>query len=279
MNNQIELEEIKHIEVEILTEIDRLCKKHDLTYFLAYGTLLGAVRHKGFIPWDDDIDIIMPIDDYTKLLNLFDDECDDKYIMHSRFSDKNYWLSFAKVRRIDTLFNENTILNIKSHKGIFVDIFPMYNMSIDEECIEKKVLLSSRLAGAVMHKAKVNISMGKVSKILSYLPISISKMNRKIDKIFIHEKTGKYIAPMDINAANYRSSIYTDSDIYPIKEIEFEGKMFNAPNSMIDILTRNYGNYMKLPPESEQVSCHGCKNICYLTSEEVEDIKKIVERG
>ena len=122
------LKKLHDVELEILQEIIRICKKYDIKYYLAGGTLLGAVRHKGFIPWDDDLDIGMLREDYDKFMKYGIKEIDDKYFIHCDKTDPNYWLPFIKVRKNSTTFVEE-LLNKKEvlHNGIFVDIFPMDN--------------------------------------------------------------------------------------------------------------------------------------------------------
>ena len=126
MNNK-KLRKVQMVEVEILDEIDRICKKNNIKYFLVGGTLLGAVRHGGFIPWDDDIDLGMLREDYEKFIDICinSDELDKKYFMHSDETDSDYWLPFIKIRKNNTTFDEKVIKNCDTHKGIYVDIFPM----------------------------------------------------------------------------------------------------------------------------------------------------------
>ena len=93
------LQKLQQTETEILEEIDRLCEKHSIVYYLAGGTLLGAVRHRGFIPWDDDIDVAMPRNDYERFRDICLSELDERFYLHCPQTDKNYWLPFAKVRK------------------------------------------------------------------------------------------------------------------------------------------------------------------------------------
>ena len=125
------LDKLHSVQIEILDEIVGICDKHNLTYFLIGGTLLGAVRHKGFIPWDDDLDIAMPREDYEKFLKIAKTELDKKYYLHDISIDKNYWQPFIKIRKNNTLFDEKMIDNIETHKGIFVDVFPFDNLKRD----------------------------------------------------------------------------------------------------------------------------------------------------
>src|SRR5690554_4415622 len=123
--DQKTLKKLHNVQIEILNQIVKICNQNKLTYFLIGGTLLGAIRHKGFIPWDDDLDIAMPRKDYEKFLELCQGYLGDEYYLHCSKTDPKYWLPFAKVRKNNTIFEEKSIQTINSHKGIYVDIFPL----------------------------------------------------------------------------------------------------------------------------------------------------------
>lgn len=126
MNNE-ELHKLHNEELNILKLVVRFCDENHIQYFLTAGSLLGAVRHKGFIPWDDDLDISMPRDDYERFLSIAANKLDKCLYLHCNNTDTEYWLPFAKVRMNDTEFVEPTIEKIQTHKGIFIDIFPLDN--------------------------------------------------------------------------------------------------------------------------------------------------------
>lgn len=120
---QLTVEDAKQIELEILDYIDTLCKKHNINYIINYGTLIGAVRHEGFIPWDDDIDLSMPREDYQRFINIFQKE-KSKYELLSLETDKNYFNNFIKITDSTTKIIDTR--NTKTYEsGIFIDIFPM----------------------------------------------------------------------------------------------------------------------------------------------------------
>ena len=124
------LRKVQLTELEILEKIDEICKKNNINYFLIGGTLLGDVRHKGFIPWDDDIDIGMLREDYEKFINvcLKNGALGKDYYLHCNESDDDYFIPFIKVKKNNTTFAEKNIENINTHKGIFLDIFPYDNV-------------------------------------------------------------------------------------------------------------------------------------------------------
>ena len=119
------LRRIKKIQLEILIQIDRICKKHKIHYSLYAGTMLGAVRHKGFIPWDDDLDICMLRNDYNKFLKVWKKENTNGYILQNKDIEPNFTQSFSKIRKDHTTFIQAEWEQGKYHTGIFVDIFPI----------------------------------------------------------------------------------------------------------------------------------------------------------
>ena len=119
------LHQLWSIELEILDVIDQICVAHNLRYSPIYGTLLGAVRHKGFIPWDDDIDLMMPRDDYEAFLALWQQEAPKGYILQNTRNSPDFSQNFTKIRKDHTAFIQTEDERDKRyHKGIFVDIFP-----------------------------------------------------------------------------------------------------------------------------------------------------------
>ena len=119
------LRQLQLCELEILDEFVRICEKHDLQYYLVGGTLLGAVRHKGFIPWDDDIDVAMPREDYDRLAVIAEKELAPQYFYQCPDTDPYYFLTYAKIRKNGTEVYEERFKYSKFHKGVFIDIFPL----------------------------------------------------------------------------------------------------------------------------------------------------------
>ena len=140
--NEKEIEKLKEVEFELLCEFDRVCRKNNLTYFLFGGSLLGAVRHGGFIPWDDDIDVVMPREDLNKLEKISHKVFDNKYFFQSSETEKGYPLMVAKLRKNGTIFEELAMTETQSHKGIFIDVFPLDKLDVSNE---KKIHIRCKL--------------------------------------------------------------------------------------------------------------------------------------
>ena len=203
---KIGLDEIKNRELEILKWIDKTCKENGITYFLAYGTLLGAVRHKGFIPRDDDIDIFMTRENYNKFLDINNKEISKKFSVLSLETEKTYYYPFAKVVDNDTYVDEKKFKKIDK-LGVWVDIFPLdfYNSS-------KKT----------QNKIKILCSKHLMSRYSTYVKSS-SKL-RSVVKFFLYHCWFKYRNPRKYAIDIQNLSIKGDDEnkyVYLILPVNF----------------------------------------------------------
>lgn len=254
------IKKLHEVQVEILDEIDKICKENNINYFLVAGTLLGAVRHKGFIPWDDDVDIGMLREDYNKFkeLCLNSDVLNKKYFLHSLETDENYWLPFMKVRKNNTTFGEKFIKHLDTHKGIFVDIFPYDNVKYENNFFQKiRSFFILNIEDAVLCKhgiKKINKCRRKwIVKILMLLPLKLlHKFQNCLFKIKSNKKT-KYIVCFVAGGNPVDETLLRDK-VFPINEVEFEGKMYPAIKDYDYYLKRVYGDYMKLPPKDKRIT-------------------------
>lgn len=261
------LEKLHLVQVEILDEIVRICDKHNLTYFLVYGTLLGAVRHGYFIPWDDDLDIGMPRKDYDKFIEIAKTELNDKYYLQDISTDDKYWQNFLKIRKNNTLFDETMLENIETHKGIFVDIFPFDNLKSDGFFFNIKWSILKNLFNFCLYYRgiykKEYVNHFNFCKIFSIFKMkNILKFCYKYMKSSENKET-KYFAEF----ASEEKVFYNKEWILPVKEIKFGDKIYNCPNNNDMFLKTLYGDYMKLPPVEKRVT-HLPKKIIFNTKEE-----------
>ena len=228
-------------ELIILDEFVRICKKHNLQYYLMWGTLIGAVRHGGFIPWDDDIDVGMPREDYKKFLKIAQVELGEKFFLQYSKTDKYTSAPFAKIRLNNTAFYEKDDYNFKRHRGIYIDIIPMDCRKQEEGFFYK---LKQKIARKIKNHIikKLNGTSTKNTFYLNLFPYSFLTSLR--DKLY--EGKGDYYESWGY--------VFSKSDFIPAKELEFCGKKYSVPRDYDKVLTTVYGNYMEIPPEDKRVT-------------------------
>ncbi len=264
-NIELDLSTIQQVEIDILKKIDKICKENNLSYSLSEGTAIGAVRHRGFIPWDDDIDIIMLRKDYDKLKEIMttNEYTDIKYI--SCETQEDCWNLFAKVVDLRTEAKEIGVRPTKDY-GVFVDIFPIDNLPNDER--ERKRYIYKLNILRKIHSIKLykkQISKSKKNLIIKNIialflkPINLRKLVIKINKLmqkYKNVENCKYVGSICTGITLKKKKIYEkdffDSKIY----INFEDAKFMIISNYDKYLKDVYGNYMKLPPKEKQVSDH-----------------------
>lgn len=221
--------DIQLANLAIFKEFDYVCKKNGLQYWLDFGALLGAVRHKGFIPWDDDIDVGMLREDYERLIEIFNRDTRNKDLYAEYYQETNRpYIVIIKIRH-------------KFCRSLFVDVFPyeFYNVVSTSNEIKnfKKIFQNAK----------------KHAQEICYVTDDISETLKKLDEnrekyIFKNRKkqNNDYIIYGDFNHTT-GSFIYENDTFFPLKEIEFEGSKFSCPNKYLEIMSDIYGDYMKYP--------------------------------
>lgn len=261
MNKETDLRKIQKEEIEILDEIVRICDKHQLTYFLVGGTCLGAVKYKGFIPWDDDIDLAMPREDYEKFIQIAIEEIKDQYFVQCPITDKEYCLGFMKIRKNNTTFIQEQEKNAKtnSHQGFSVDIFPLdYTDNIDSLSIKINVVLAKNLTQTMLYKKgykKINELMHPLISVLG-LPFSVPKLQKIVSKLMQkhNKKEHKYVGSF-AGAYHYKKDSFPYSKVFPYSLIEFEGKKYKTFNDSRWYVSHLYGeNYMEDPKKEDRIT-------------------------
>lgn len=260
MKEITETTELQKIEFGILLDIDRFCRERGIRYFLCGGTLLGAIRHKGFIPWDDDIDIGMLRPDYERFLKEF--SCPGRSLVWHG-NDPAYFFPFAKVLDDRTLLVDNDFPN--SRIGVFVDVFPFDETDDDPPSWKRSAA-----------------RMERVNKVLALRNIRLFRKGRSLrNQLLVFLRAPLRLFPnrflLDWHArANSRpctaerrriacfstTNVYGVKDVHPREafdgnvEVEFEGSSFPAMKGWHEYLTDLYNNYMRLPPEEKRTSHH-----------------------
>lgn len=254
-----EQKEIHDIEFKILKAFKKYCKKHNLTFFLIGGTLLGAIRHKGFIPWDDDIDIGMLRSDYNKLISFaekdlyIDDEKRYKILLPLR---ENYIYPQIKIIDTNTIAYEKKIKR-KYATGLWVDVFPYdYGANTRQEA---KKLSNKNHFYKKFFQVGISGELSLKEKILKAIAFPVYKLITQGDYKYWIKKMLKVPSASPTRLVGDVIWIYDERDMYPkewfddLIDVEFEGEKFKAPSHYDEYLTQFYGEYMKLPKEEDRV--------------------------
>lgn len=258
---KIGLEERKAIQLEILSAVDKFCKENSINYSLGYGTLLGAVRHKGFIPWDDDIDLVMLREDYEKFERDFPNEYLGKYVFLSTNKYPNWHLPFGKLADNRTLIQERKAQTIPH--GINIDIFPLDDVPEDEETFLRfKKKMQFLMA---CHRIKIfkitkesslrNRMLGRLLKFV-LLPVSQSSLLRNIIKLS-KSYNGKEHSRVYYNPSIDKSKSLKKALFSNYSSVVFEEQEFLSIQDTHSYLVAMYGkNYMTPPPEEKRGTLH-----------------------
>jgi lipopolysaccharide cholinephosphotransferase len=259
--NDEELKELQKIELEILSEVLKVCNENNITCFLWGGTAIGAERHGGFIPWDDDVDIIMLRKDYDKFLEIAPKSLPEYLFVQNHNTEKNCAFYFTKIRKNNTLFVENYAMNKKMHHGIFIDVFVLD--TVPENATERRwFFIKNRLLVQLYlakHLTTTFTSNAGISKVLMrkilhifLLPISADFLYRCIDSLVKKYKGGPCGYLHQSGRDHPKPYLYKKSDFSCGRKIKFESIEAYVPVGNHAILTYRYGDYMKIPPEESR---------------------------
>lgn len=262
-------QDIKQVSLQVLSEIDSICRENKIEYSLAYGSLLGAIRHSGFIPWDDDIDIFMRRADYEHFLKV---ACDKNrtFELKSIHTDDKYYYLFAKASSLDTKVVEENSNRFNCQLGVSIDIFPIDGLGNTED--EAKTHLKK-------HRFNRNIIVATNwkkffrSKTRSVLVEPFRFMFFLISRLGKHRKLlstiEDYYSSIDINKSlfcgNSVDNNYGDREILlsevvsEYEDVEFEGRRYRKIKHHDEYLKTIYGDYMQLPPKEKRVTHHSFK--------------------
>ena len=236
--------------LDILVEVDKICKKHHIQYWLSSGTLIGAMRHNGFIPWDDDLDIEMMRTDYVRLMRVLPQELPDWLALQNDESDPNYFFCYAKVRdRRSRMLEQNAYDRMWREQGIYIDIFPMEQHPIWlHKLTEKTIGHMYKVWRTSTDDAKAMKSVRRIFWLNNSVLYPCLRFFTLHSSLF----TSKVITSgMGIPFHNPRYA----SEIFPLTTHEFEGRQFPVPANADMLLRRIYGDYMQLPDLS-RLSLH-----------------------
>ena len=255
---KIEINELKSLQLDILNKVHAFCENNNITYYLGYGTLLGAIRHNGYIPWDDDIDIIMPREDYEKFIRFFRDN--DLEAL-SLYKDSHFPFPITKVSHRYTCLVEESSYKY-DRLGVNIDVFPIDGLSTNIMRAKCHVVFL-RLLTTIMELKKMKISKRRsylknlilvASQIIFFIiPLRILlKLIDFISKTYSY-KSSKYVEQLYVP----RLSRIVEKKVFYEKELHaFENYKFYIPKGYDCYLRSLYGDYMKLPPLSARLPKH-----------------------
>ncbi|WP_028547139.1 LicD family protein [Paenibacillus taiwanensis] len=250
--NDEQLKQLKMEMFSLLIEVDRICEKHNIQYFLSDGTLLGAIRHKGFIPWDDDVDIQMFRSDYERFCEICKSELNnEKFFLQNQQNDKHYNWVFGKLRLKNTSYVRSGQEHLKQKDGICMDIFPIDNIS-PNKYKQKLSMFICKICRKILwaqvgKKAASTIYSKMLFKALSFIPRRVTIFIFDYFSKLYNKKETPFLVCHNLVGHIYKREWYDQAII-----VNFEGHAFRAPERYDDILTSRYGEYMEIPPLDKQ---------------------------
>lgn len=255
------IERVQSIERDMLSAVDKICRKHGITYFINGGTTLGAIRHGGFIPWDDDVDVGMPIEDYRRFLEIAPKELPEGMSLHVMENTKGYYCMWAKVFKDNTLLLEDDARDAGCDEGIFVDVFPYINMNKDNGKGERQLRRTQMWckAGYLYFIRRPTVLEHMRRKRLAFVAWTVT---RQVVRLLFN--------PKSLRAHFERACVVTDPGdywgdpcavrpfpfhkdvLFPVVEVEFDGMRVFAPHDCDAYLTQLYGDYKRIPGPEER---------------------------
>jgi len=252
-----ELHRLQSVLVEMLTELDRICKKHDIRYCIIAGTLLGAVRHKGFIPWDDDLDVAMTRSEYKRFREVCKSELDTgRFFFQDDTTDPHYRWGWGRLRRLDSEFVRVGQEHLKMRTGIFLDVFPIDGVPnfpplrglFTAYCFLLRKILYAEV-GRISAKSMLS---RVVYSALSKIPAkAVFRKLETLQRYGLYRET-KYARILTFPTPKGRPFGYLRKWYIEIGKVEFEGRVFPGVKEYDKYLSYKFGDYMTLPPPDQR---------------------------
>lgn len=256
MPNEELLSQIHSTEVSLLDELDRVCETLGLTYFLSCGTLLGSVRHQGFIPWDEDLDVMMPREDYEIFVEMAPQLLGESFRLDDHTTNPLYFNPFAKLRLKNTLFAIKALNGYRGGQEFWLDIFPMDDCEgKDDPLLAKR----SRTIGLMRAAICTARGIGKMTDLSQKQQLIVKVLHRLPEKCLwatmkkAHEKgKGDCYVLLDTDYDCHR--LVMPKSWFGTAKGTFEGNRYTVPSNSDAVLTTIYGDYMTIPPKEKQVT-------------------------
>lgn len=251
----IEVDELKQIQLTMLKDIVSFCNKYNIQYFLAYGTLLGAVRHKGYIPWDDDIDICLPRPDYERFVSTYKNDDDNYHVVEFRKTAR-YGLPFAKVSNDNTVLNE--YMYTQDTFGVYIDVFPIDGYGNKMQILKSQWLLkflNAKKACLGVNRTFAKDAVIAIGKVLLF-PFSVQNILNAMHRVatrydYTQSEYTEIFCSSTVEREIVPRAVFTSSVL-----LDFEDTKVSVPVRYDEYLTFLFGDYMQLPPEDKRVTHH-----------------------
>lgn len=254
-----DIKQLQKCQFELLKELKRVCYTNGIQFFLAYGSCLGAIRHSGFIPWDDDIDVCMTNEDFEKLKKSAG-EFAPGFFLQTHETDRGYGLMIGRLRNSETTLIENDESDRDINHGVFIDIYPLFN-SPKNKINRRKYIVFSMIYRLLLY-GEVPKNHGKVMKMGSMVLLKVIpfKLREKLIKYAYKVISGcEVTGEVSTFYGDEVSVNYKVEKLFPVKEVMFEGELMPVPSDADEYLKFTYGDYMQLPPEEKRVVHHNYK--------------------
>ena len=247
------------VELDLLSKFDAVCKRHELVYYAFVGTLLGAVRHKGFIPWDDDLDFVMPRSDYERMLKL-SNEFLQPYFLQTPLTDPGYLYSFAKLRNSNTSFVSRKFRFERFNQGIMLDFHPLdvWCPEDDGEAVYNEITRLSFDNSTRMRMSNPELDetdQERVRKCGKDDPLAVCERIRELGMKYAGRKSD-FVCRNTYAVYGYRRNLFHAEDFSKSVDLDFEGLKVPAPIGYARVLSTLYGNYMELPSVERRGTWH-----------------------
>ena len=254
-----ELQKLKVIELELLKDFIMVCEQLNLKYYIIAGTLIGAIRHQGFIPWDDDIDVAMPREDYEVFMREGQELLSNDYFVQCLKTEPDLPICFAKIRNSNTTFIETSIKDFDINHGVYIDVFPLDFCPTDEKIRKRQ-------------KKKINLLTMRICDEM-YLPNSKMSIKTKLVTFLLKLRYPNYRTAVKAKEKQYKlcknsnllvnfGGAWGDREIVPAEwfaeacDLDFEGVTVKGPREYDKLLTQIYGDYMTPPPVEKRTTHH-----------------------